>query len=218
MNLLLTNGQKKYYLQNEVETFLNLIETIARMRKVRVFLLGNAGNILTNPYFLYFDLQVPYNTDIKIYKDGLILVQYMNNEEYRNKKKNTDFGRLVAGTSYEKFAIENQDNHLNNDFIEKKKGTSRFCFGFIYNGNTFGIWIDNSLGKYFVSKDYDKQSPYIFATTLADHSENTMLLKNIRRYACWKNFIDNYNMANVRFENQKVKNITMDLLKKILIR
>ena len=145
MNLLLTNGQKKYYLQNEVETFLNLIETIARMRKVRVFLLGNAGNILTNPYFLYFDLQVPYNTDIKIYKDGLILVQYMNNEEYRNKKKDTDFGRLVAGTSYEKFAIENQDNHLNNDFIEKKKGTSRFCFGFIYNGNTFGVWIDNSL-------------------------------------------------------------------------
>lgn len=82
--------------------------------------------------------------------------------------------------------------------------------------SAFGLIIH--FGKYFVSKDYDKQSPYIFATTLADHSENTMLLKNIRRYACWKNFIDNYNMANVRFENQKVKNITMDLLKKILIR
>lgn len=35
-------GQKKYYLQNEVFVFLNLIETIARLRDVRIFLLGNA--------------------------------------------------------------------------------------------------------------------------------------------------------------------------------
>ena len=53
---IIDEGQKKYYLHNEVETFLNLIETIARMRKIRVILLGNAGNVVTNPYFLYFDL------------------------------------------------------------------------------------------------------------------------------------------------------------------
>ena len=94
-NLLSTNGQKKYYLHNEVEVFLNLIETIARMRNVRVFLLGNAGNIITNPYFLYFDLNIPYNTDIKTFKDGLILVQYMKNEEYRKTKSMTRFGKLV---------------------------------------------------------------------------------------------------------------------------
>lgn len=57
---IIDEGQKKYYLQNEVEVFLNLIETIARMRDVRIFMLGNAGNILTNPYFLYFDLSLPY--------------------------------------------------------------------------------------------------------------------------------------------------------------
>lgn len=95
----MTSGQKKYYLHNEVDVFLNLIETIARMRDVRVFLLGNAGNIITNPYFLYFDLQIPYNTDIKTYKDGLILLQYMKNEEYRQAKANTRFGKLVARNS-----------------------------------------------------------------------------------------------------------------------
>ena len=124
MNLLLTNGQKKYYLHNEVETFLNLIETLARMRNVRVFLLGNAGNVVTNPYFLYFDLTLPYNNDIKTFKEGLILLQYMENLEYRKAKSETRFGRLVKGTNFEKYAIQNEDYHINKNFIE---GGMRRC-------------------------------------------------------------------------------------------
>ena len=53
---IIEEGQKKYYLQNEVLVFLNLIETIARMRDIKVFMLANPANIYTNPYFLYFDL------------------------------------------------------------------------------------------------------------------------------------------------------------------
>lgn len=94
---IIDEGQKKYYLHNEVETFLNLVETLARMRDVRIFLLGNAGNIVTNPYFLYFDLSLPYNNDIKTFKDGLILLQYMNNEEYRNEKRKTKFRSISCG-------------------------------------------------------------------------------------------------------------------------
>lgn len=39
---IIDEGVKKYYLSNEVEVFLNIIESIARMRNVKVFLLGNA--------------------------------------------------------------------------------------------------------------------------------------------------------------------------------
>lgn len=93
---IIEEGQKKYYLHNEVFVFLNLIETIARMRDIRVFLLGNPANIFTNPYFIYFNLTLPYNNDIKTFKDGLILLQYMKNEEYRNAKLNTRFGKLIS--------------------------------------------------------------------------------------------------------------------------
>ena len=212
----MTNGQKKYYLNNEVETFLNLIETISRMRNVRVFLLGNAGNVITNPYFLYFDLNIPYNTDIKTFKDGLILVQYMFNEEYRKAKSETRFGKLVAGTSYEKYAIQNQDYHLNKNFIEKKQATSKFSFAFIYNDETFGVWFDYSLGRVYVSNNYLSDTPYKFATTLKDHTENTMFINSAKKYSCWRNFIENYQLGNVRFENQKIKNITTELIKKLL--
>lgn len=58
-------------------------------------MLANSVTI-TNPYFLYFDLKLPYNNDIALYKNGLILVQYMKNEEYREVKKKSRFGQLVA--------------------------------------------------------------------------------------------------------------------------
>lgn len=214
---IIDEGQKKYYLHNEVETFLNLIETIARMRDVRIFLLGNAGNVVTNPYFLYFDLSLPYNNDIKTFKDGLILLQYMDNQEYRKQKENTKFGKLVKGTSFEKFAIQNQDTHLNRNFIEHKQATSKFSFAFIYKDETFGVWFDYIQGKVYVSKDFIKNTPYIFATTLKDHSENTLFLSSARKYNCWKNFIENYQLGNVRFENQKIKNIVTDLIKSIIV-
>lgn len=90
MNLLLKNGQKKYYLKNEVFNFLNLLETIARLRDVRVFLLANSVTI-SNPYFIYFDISLPYNNDIKLYKNNTILVQYMKNQKYRDIKSKTRF-------------------------------------------------------------------------------------------------------------------------------
>lgn len=91
MSSLLNHGQKKYYLHDEVFVFLNLVETIARLRDIKIFLLGNPANIYTNPYFLYFDLQLPYNNDIKLFKENLILLQYMKNEPYRQVKKDSKF-------------------------------------------------------------------------------------------------------------------------------
>ena len=91
---IIEEGQKKFYLQNEVLIFLNLIETIARMRDIKVFMLANPANIYTNPYFLYFDLKLPFNNDIITFKDGLILLQYMKNEEYRQAKKATKFRKI----------------------------------------------------------------------------------------------------------------------------
>lgn len=213
---IIDEGQKKYYLKNEVFTFLNLVETISRLRDVKIILIGNAGNLITNPYFLYFDMNLPYNNDIITFKDGLIALHYVKNLKYRETKQATKFGKLVAGTSYEKFAIKNEDVRMNTTFIEKKKQNAKFNFAFVYNGITYGIWFDNKLGKIYVSNDYEKNTPLIFSCTLSDHTENTLLLKSIRTYRCWKFFIDNFQLGNVRFENQKIKVVTTELLKSIM--
>ena len=133
----------------------------------------------------------------------------------KKKQKHVSVDQSL-GTSYEKYAIQNQDTHLNKNFIEHKEGSAKFSFAFIYNNETFGVWFDYSHGKVFVSNNYLKDTPYIFATTLKDHSENTMFLNSARKYGCWRTFIENYQLGNVRFENQKIKNITTELIKKLL--
>lgn len=128
---------RRTYLPNEVNTFLGVIESIARTRNIRVFLLGNAVSNI-NPYYLYFDLKNPYNSDIQTFKNGLILVQHMQNKAYQDAKAKTRFGQLVAGTEYSNYAINNQFmSDSDNNFIEKKQGTAKFSFAFIHKRSNF---------------------------------------------------------------------------------
>lgn len=71
-------------------------------------------------------------------------------------------------------------------------------------------------GKIFVSNNYDKNTPYMFACTLSDHTPNTMLMNSVRNYNCWKSFIQNYKLGNVRFENNKIKFVVQELIKIML--
>ena len=70
-------------------------------------------------------------------------------------------------------------------------------------------------GKVFVSKDYEEDTPYIFAITLNDHKPNVMLYNAIKRYSFWKNFINNYKAGIVYFENQFIKHEILQMLKTI---
>lgn len=211
---IIENGSQ-HYIPNEVETFLSLTETIARMRNINVFLLGNNVSSV-NPYFLFFNINQPYNSDIKTYKDGLILVQIMKNEEYRKAKRESNFGKIIAGTDYENYAVNNEPYKDNKDFIEKKTGSSRCAFSFKYKDNIYGVWFDYSVGKIFVSQD--SNSKICFSCTLEDHSPNTMFYSVAKEYNSWKQFIKNYKLGNVYFENMKIKNICQDLIKNLVTR
>ena len=61
-----------HYLPDEVTNFLECYETIARTRdNCKVFFLSNAITI-TNPYFLYFNIKLPYGKTIMCKNDILI--------------------------------------------------------------------------------------------------------------------------------------------------
>ena len=210
-------NNSQHYIKNEVESFLSFVETVARLRNIKIFMLGNAASV-TNPYFLYFNISLPYNSDIKKFKDGLIVLQYMKNLEYREYKKKTAFGKLIEDTDFSKYIIDNEFNeNRNKDFIDKKTGTSRFTFSFVYNNTTYGVWFDYSIGKIFVSYDYI-QTGLHFSTTLEDQKPNTMFLSIAKDYNCWKVFIKNFKLGNVYYENNKIKNIVQTLMKELINR
>lgn len=220
---LLDKGNQRY-IQNEPEKLLSLYETIARPgtghKRVLLFLLANAISI-TNPYFLYFGLQMPKTADknnkyIWKHPKKPILVEDVRNQSFIDVKKNSEFGQLIEGTSYSDYSIENKFLLDDNTFIEKKTPKSRYCFTFIYKDKKFGVWVDINESKMFVSEDIDPSYYLVYAFTISDHKPNTMLIKNKNRYGHLKMFIENYRNGCVYFETMNVKNLTYEVIKMFL--
>ena len=203
-----------HYLSNEVEQLLDIIETIGRTRDIRVLFLGNAISI-TNPYFTYFKLSLPYKKNFKTFKDGLILVNYIKNEAYREFKKETRFGKLIEGTAYGKYAIDNEFLRDSKTFIMKKNSTCKFYFKVFYKSSLFGVWLDYKNQLIFISSDYDPSCPIEFSFSTDDHNETTVLLRS-RSSVYLKSLIEYYKLGKLRFDNVKVKNDFMEFLGKYI--
>ena len=216
---LLEEGHQRY-LPNEVEKLLNLYETIARPgsghKRVTLWLLANAITV-TNPYFLYFNLQMPKTKDknnkwIWKHPTKSILVEDVRNEGFINAKKNTEFGELVSGTTYADYSIENKFLLDDNTFIERKSQKSKHAFNFHYKGKEFGVWYDFSEGKMWVSNSVDP-SGLNYSFTVKDHKPNTMLFKTRNKTYWLKNFFEAFKQGNLYFESINIKNMCYEILK-----
>lgn len=204
-----------HYLKDEVTKLLEAVETIGRLRDVKVYFLGNAVSII-NPYFTYWNLSTPYNSEFKRFRDGLIVVNCPINPEYEQAKKNSRFGRLIAGTSYGDYAIENKWLRDSNSFIEKKSADSKYWATIIINGHNIGVWRDFNEGTVFLSEHYNPNSNVKIACSAEDHQENT-ILASLSSNHILKLIVLSYKNGNLRFSSMKVKGITMKLLSKYLI-
>ena len=198
------------YLKNEVKQFLGFYMSIDRYRGCIVFFLANSVTMV-NPYTMYWNLTLPYGSDIV--RKGDILLQLVQNKEYIENRKQTRFGKLIAGTDFEEYAIENKFIQDSKTFLKKKTEKSQYYFTFIYKAENFGVWIDYKEGQIFVSQNIDPSCKLVYSVTVEDHSPNTLLLRQINKSPYFKTFIDNYKMGNVYFESQKIKNIVYEVIK-----
>ena len=211
---MLKEGSTQHYLRNEPEIILDLIETIGRLRDIRVFCLGNAISS-TSPLMYYFDVSLPYNSDIKLFKDGTIAIEYIKNEKYREVKKASRFGKLIDGTKYGKYAIDNEFLTDSKAFIHKKDKNAKFYFILYVNGKQYGVWRDFKNQVMYISNDIDPSCPIKFAINESDHNESTVFAK-VRSNFWFKQIINHYRLARLCFENQAIKNIFMQELNKYL--
>ena len=220
---LLEEGNQKY-LPGEVNKLLNLYETIARPgsghKRVTLWLLGNAISI-TNPFFLYWDLRMPFACDkndkwIWKHPTRSILVEDVKNEGFISAKENTEFGGIVAGTKYADYSIQNKFLLDDDTFIDRKSQNARHSFNFIYKDKKYGVWFDYSEGKMWVSESIDPYG-FTYSFTLKDHSPNTMLLKNKSQSYYLKQFIEGFKNGIVFFENMNIKNLCYEILKMTML-
>ena len=200
-----------HYIPNEPEMFLEFFETVARMRDdVRAFFLGNATSE-NNPYFVYFNLRCP--EQFYYDKNRYILVENIKNSaSFVEAKKNTRFGKLIQGTEYADYSIDNQFFSDDSTFIEEYKGRMKLVSCIRFNKQEVGMWqtFDNRL--YFCDKiNYD--CPCCMAYQKEDVNEHyNMGMKRgftaelLRRY---------FRRNDVLYQNIFIKNLVFDVLRKI---
>lgn len=207
--LIEENGYIRY-LKNEVKQFLNFYMSIDRYRGCTVFFLANSVTMV-NPYTLYFDLQLPYGSNIV--RKGDILLELVQDADFIKERKATRFGKIIAGTEFEEYAIENKFTMDNKAFIRKKTDKAHYYFTFVYEGETYGVWVDYNKGMFFVSLNTDPSCKIVYTLTVDDHKPNTLLLSQLNKSQYFKTFLENYKQGNVYFESQKIKNITYNVIK-----
>lgn len=192
------------YLKNEVEVFLDLYETVARMRdNVRAVLLANAISIV-NPYFLFWNIKP--DTTKRFTVKGQVCVELFTDADFIKQKKGTRFGQLVAGTRYSDFAIENKWLLDNQTFIETKTKKAEFMTGLKYNGIMYGFWVDYDAGKIFVNRQYDPYSYALYTLTKEDHEANLLLIKSLADSRHIQKIVFAFRNGLLRFEDMQVKN------------
>lgn len=192
------------YLKNEVEVFLDLYETVARMRdNVRAVLLANSVTIV-NPYFLFWNIKP--DTNKRFTCVGQVCVELFTDADFIEQKKKTRFGQLVNGTRYGAYSIENQWLLDSNTFIEEKTPTAEFMLGMKYAGTMYGFWVDYKVGRIYVNKQYDPSSGSLYCLTRDDHEANLLLIKSLSESKRVQRIVFAFRNGLLRFADMQVKN------------
>lgn len=203
---IITKTTYNRYLKNEMTLLLDLIETVGRDRKIRVLLMANAVSHV-NPLFSFFDIVPKENQRFSKYKDGLICVEQFTSHVFMEEKKKTQFGKLIEGTAYSKYAIENEVLEDNNEFIKDREPTKyKYLCCFKYEEFKIGVWENLENGELFCDERIDEDNINKFAILLDELEEGYLYIKgyrnvNVRLIKIRKS----KNEGNIYFCSQEIK-------------
>ncbi|MCM1439810.1 MAG: phage DNA encapsidation protein [Roseburia sp.] len=198
---------KHVYLKNEVTVFFDLYETIARMRDVKAIFISNSVTSM-NPYFSYFKI-VP-NMKSKFVRGEEWVCERCDASDYKDVKRNTRFGRLIAGTQYGEYAIENEFLEDNYAFIEKMPPDMHCISVLRYMNKDYTLWYGDC-GYYYIS-DRKGESNIKFSLTTSDDMPNYIMLKTYKNHHVFKMLRYAYSIGYMRFENLACKTMFYELI------
>lgn len=189
----------------EPDLLLSIYHTIDREEdRVTIFMLGN-NTKFHNPYHLHPAFNIPLIEKGDIWTSENVLFQYaISSSELNEKKEKSKFLRMLNNTDYGKYAKDGDYIYDNYSFIKKMQASAKYYFTIEYEGHKYGVYNDLKSGFIYISNKIDPSCKLIYALTIEDHKENTLLThsKNITQL---KWLANNYKLGNVRFVNMEIK-------------
>lgn len=147
------NGYNRY-LENEMTLLLDIIESIVRLRTdFKLVILSNNVSYI-NPFFLFYKIEPVPGDKFIIKQKGKVLVEIAETSNtYKEKKLKTDFGQLIAGTSYGDYLFGDDTLEDSNEFIMKKPEGKYYPLIIIKsNLNEIALWLHEEYGIIYVDK------------------------------------------------------------------
>lgn len=194
------------YLTDEASIFKDFYSTIDRSSdRVTCYFIGNAISF-SNPYFIdlgFNELKGRFTFD----KTKMAVVEnYTVERAFEEKAKSTRFGKLIADTTYEGFAVGNKFLEDNDSFIGPRPKRCRFFCSMKFETTTLGFWYGYETGDLYCSEKYDKGSNFNFCLKAVDHAPNTILLRKIKTTFA-HDIREMFAQGRLWFENQNQKKI-----------
>lgn len=161
------------YLPNEFLILSQLLDSISRQQprltsNYYVYLLGNSVDFLTCPYFRAFGIDKVPEFGYHYYRNKTVLFHYVEPWDSDDRKAYTLVGRLLAGHNESRVIFDNEFKQANGSLICRKSPQASYAFAIRWGSVIFSIWMDHSLGLWYVSERLPKDASNIYALTKRD--------------------------------------------------
>src|SRR5699024_6694824 len=98
------------------------------------------------------------------------VIEMYKGAEYTQAKKQTRFGKLIDGTQYGEYSIDNEFLRDNDNFIESMTGKCKFWCCINYMGVDYGVWFSDTTGYLYINTKVDGTKNMRFCFTTQDHT------------------------------------------------
>ena len=168
------------YLPNEPEQLLGLWSTLDGYRdRTRVYMLANAAD-LVNPYFMEWHLTLPAPGEMVTTPHGnsSITIQNAFGADFAEEVKHTNIGRFMAGSDYERYALNNEFRQQTGVFVAEKPSDARYRYSIMFAGTEYGIWQSRSGDLYIAPPAHDADRP-IYVLLRDDMRPNLVQIERV---------------------------------------
>ena len=192
-----------HYIQSEVTEFLELFSTVARLRDdVRAVFIANNISV-ANPYFIYFNVYPKEGQ--RFTKTENICIENDESQDYIESVYNTRFGKLIKGTAYGNYAVENKFLLDNYEFVEPMPPNSQYQCTLAFRGRYFAIYFNFAYQMVYVKEKNGMNGNIAIAITKDDVTPDSELAKSDRMKQIINIIKDMFLSSKIRYFDVKTK-------------
>lgn len=194
---------------NEPALFLRLLETLFRLRKFWVVLLGNRDTP-SNPYNECW--KIPFNCPLLKDKSRGLWYEFDYSDEAVEHKSKTTLGVISAGTSYATYSMGTKSlDEVDESLIENKPNHATQCYNVKMFGKLITIWRDLKNAVLYLTTDCKYNGSV--ATICVTNGDMTVNTDFIRYNGVFIDVMKTYYGAGkMRFNNQETASMFATML------